>query len=99
MRLVTGLGGGIGCSYQDVCGAVSGGVLLIGHLFGRTRANDDDTKCMELATRYKERFSQHFGWARCKDLREHGYGSDNPIPCATLVEQAVPIFFDVIDEA
>ena len=36
-RMVTGLGGGVGGTQQEMCGALSGGVLLIGALYGRTR--------------------------------------------------------------
>jgi hypothetical protein len=32
VRLTTGLCGGIGCTYAEVCGALSGGVLVIGAL-------------------------------------------------------------------
>jgi hypothetical protein len=35
-QLACAFGGGVGLSRQEMCGALSGGVLLIGLLYGRT---------------------------------------------------------------
>ena len=37
LRMSSGLGGGLGSTQQELCGALSGGVLIIGALYGRTR--------------------------------------------------------------
>ena len=58
LKLATGLGGGMG-HMQAVCGAVSGGILVLGAKHGRgendTRANTDATyaKTRELFARFK----------------------------------------------
>jgi C_GCAxxG_C_C family probable redox protein len=42
-RIATGFGGGIG-KQGEVCGAVSGGVMVIGLLRGRTQSDDRAAK-------------------------------------------------------
>ena len=95
-RMATGLAGGVGCSYQEMCGALSGGVLLIGAVHGRTQPNEDDRECQRLAAEYRERFAQELGATRCCDLRASGYGSGGTQPCSTLVERAARILLQVL---
>jgi len=51
-RMTTGLAGGVGGSHQEMCGALSGGVLLIGAMHGRTRSDEDDSQCRKLAVEF-----------------------------------------------
>ncbi len=95
-RMSTGLAGGIGGSHQETCGALSGGVLLIGALYGRTQPDEDDGECRRLATEYRERFAQELGATRCCDLRASGYGSDGTQPCSTLVGRAARILLQIM---
>jgi C_GCAxxG_C_C family probable redox protein len=96
-RMTTGLAGGVGCSHQEMCGALSGGVLLIGALHGRTKPTEDDRECQRLAAEYRERFAQELGATLCCDLRANGYGSSGTQPCSVLVERAASILLDVLN--
>ena len=95
-RMTSGLAGGLGCSYEELCGALSGGALLIGAQYGRTSADEDDEACNLRICRYRERFVQEFGTSRCFDIRQSGYGSDGQWPCSVLVERATRILWDVM---
>jgi C_GCAxxG_C_C family probable redox protein len=97
-RMTSGLAGGVGCSYQELCGALSGGALIIGALHGRTSADEDDTECNRRVSLYRERFLEHFGTTRCFDLRESGYGSEGRSPCSALVDQATRLLWQVLSE-
>jgi C_GCAxxG_C_C family probable redox protein len=97
-RMATGLAGGLGCSFQEMCGALSGGTLLIGALYGRTSADEDDSECNRRACAYRERFLYQFGTTRCQDIRDTGYGSNGRWPCSALVEQATRILWQVLNE-
>ena len=48
-RMTTGLAGGVGCSEEELCGALSGGTLIIGSLHGRTSPDANDDECQRLA--------------------------------------------------
>ena len=95
-RMATGLAGGVGCSHQEMCGALSGGVLLIGALHGRTKPTEDDRECQRLAAEYRERFAQELGATRCGDLRAKGYGSGGTQPCSAVAERAARILLQVL---
>ena len=98
LRITTGLGGGLGGTHQELCGALSGGVLLIGALHGRIKPDEDQSLCMEQTTLYRERFAQELGSTNCRVLRESGYGSEGSIPCSVLVERAVHVLLDTLTE-
>ncbi|UCC89969.1 MAG: C_GCAxxG_C_C family protein [Anaerolineales bacterium] len=95
-RMATGLAGGVGGTHQELCGALSAGVLLIGALYGRLTPDEDDGPCYDLASRYRERFIQEWGTTRCGELRAMGYGSDGSMPCSVLVERAARIFLELL---
>ena len=96
--MTSGLAGGVGCSHQELCGALSGGALIIGALYGRTSADEDDAECNRRVCLYRERFLERFGTTRCFDLRESGYGSEGRWPCSALVDQATRILWQVLSE-
>jgi C_GCAxxG_C_C family probable redox protein len=98
-RMATGLAGGVGDTQQEMCGALSGGVLIIGGLLGRTNLSQSDRPALTLAARYRRRFLAKFGDTQCARLRETviyapgGLGS-----CAVLVEQAAEVLLHLLAE-
>ena len=100
VRMATGLAGGLGDTQQEMCGALSGGVLVIGGLLGRISLSESDRPALTLATRYRRRFLAEFGGTQCARLRETvvyapgGLGS-----CAVLVERAATILLELLAEA
>jgi C_GCAxxG_C_C family probable redox protein len=98
LRMATAMGGGVGLTQQELCGALSGGILIIGAMHGRTTPYEDDRTCARLATEYREKFLQTFGTTKCQELRDSGYGLDGNWPCDKLVERAASILLEVLDE-
>jgi C_GCAxxG_C_C family probable redox protein len=99
IRMTTPLAGGVGRSKQQMCGALSAGVLVIGGIWGRTDVRVSDDQALSLAERYRSEFVKRFGSAQCAPLREWvkgptGYGS-----CAILVAQAAGLLLQLIQEA
>jgi C_GCAxxG_C_C family probable redox protein len=97
VRLATGLGGGLGGTHEEMCGALSGGVLLIGLLFGRESAGEDDTEAYLLSEQYRERFLAELGATQCARLKEAVDAPGGPGTCAPLVEQATGILLGLLD--
>ncbi len=99
VRVATGFSGGLGDTRQELCGALSGGVMIIGALFGRGSLEEDDQPAVDLAARYRERFLETFGYTRCDDLREQvvdppgGLGS-----CGELVKRATTVLIALLEE-
>ncbi len=75
LAVAGGLGGGIGGSRDEVCGALSGAELVVGLLYPHTAPNDLDGKKLvyEKAAEVRRRFLARFGAVRCGELleREH----------------------------
>jgi len=98
-RMATGLAGGVGDSQQEMCGALSGGVMVIGGLLGRTRLGEDDGPALALATRYRARFLAELGATQCARLREMVYAPGGLGSCALLVERAAMILLELLTGA
>jgi C_GCAxxG_C_C family probable redox protein len=96
LRLSTGLGGGIGGTRAEVCGALSGGVLVIGGLLGRQDPDTSDDKAYGLCEELRARFLAEMGATQCGRLREAIEGPGGPGTCAPLVERATGILLDVL---
>ena len=99
IMMSTWFAGGIGSTYEDNCGVFSAGVMLIGSMYGRTTAEQDDEDCQALVAEYRTRFKARFETLTCSELREEDYGSGRKEPCSTLVERASQILLDVIHQS
>ena len=98
-RMATGLAGGVGSSQQELCGALSGGVLVIGGALGRTSLHGDDEPALALAGRYRERFLAELGHTQCARLREMIHAPGGLGSCALLVQRAAMILLQLLDQA
>jgi C_GCAxxG_C_C family probable redox protein len=98
VRMSTGFGGGVGESRQEICGALSGGIMLIGALYGRAQVGQDEGTCIELVNLYRTRFKEVLGETNCGVLRQSGFGSDGHTPCSVLVERAAGILLGVLED-
>lgn len=98
-RMATAFSGGLGDTREELCGALSGGVMVISGLLGRESLRSSDKPAIELAARYRERFLATFGYTQCKQLREHVvYASEGLGSCGALVERAALVLLEVLDE-
>jgi len=98
-RMATGFSGGLGDTREELCGAVSGGVMVIGALYGRNRREEDDKPAVERAERFRTRFIERFGCIQCRALRQEvvkvpdGLGT-----CGALVAEAAMVLMDVLED-
>jgi C_GCAxxG_C_C family probable redox protein len=69
LRLGTGFGGGL-ARHAEVCGAVTGAVMVISIKYGMTRKNDDDAKekTYELVGEFIKKFREKHDTIVCRDL-------------------------------
>lgn len=110
LRLSAPFGGGYGRS-REVCGAVSGGCLVLGALYGYDVAGDRDAKSEHyaLVREFMRRFSEKDGTYICREL----LGEDAEIggepsertpefyksrPCLGLIKRAAEIIDAIIEE-
>ena len=98
VRMTTGFAGGIGRIREDVCGALAGGVMVIGGALGRTTPGESADPAVDLAARFWERFSAEVGPTRCGALRETLRAPDGSVSCAGVIEQAARILLELFDQ-
>jgi C_GCAxxG_C_C family probable redox protein len=98
VRMTTGFAGGVGESKQEMCGALSAGVMIIGALYGRSSLEEDDLPAQQLATRYRERFAAELGTTRCGPLYEQVHAPGGPGSCSVVVERAARILLGLLAE-
>jgi len=69
MKLASGFGAGMGRK-QEVCGAISGAVMVIGLKCGQAREDDKEAKeaAYRLSREVMDRFQAEFGSCRCREL-------------------------------
>jgi C_GCAxxG_C_C family probable redox protein len=96
VRMTTGLSGGLGSTKQEMCGALSSGVLLIGALYGRSDLSEDDQLALELAARYRDRFLAEFRTTHCETLHDAVHSGSGLGSCSLVVERAARILLGVL---
>ena len=109
-RLSSSFGGGIG-RMREVCGAVSGGCMVLGLIKGYCDPDDREAKKAHYALirEFADRFKEQNGSIICRELLSgvdtaHG-GDPEPRtneyykkrPCAQLCRQAAEILDDMLD--
>ncbi|OGB95007.1 MAG: hypothetical protein A2Z31_05895 [candidate division NC10 bacterium RBG_16_65_8] len=69
VALLSGLGGGVGGTRDEICGAVSGGVAAIGLLHGRPNPHEGNReRAYEVARDFVCQFRTAFGTSGCREL-------------------------------
>ncbi len=95
-RMATPFGGGIGRS-EDICGALTGGVLAIGASLGRTSPDADKTGCYEAAGTLHKGFEETFGASSCRALNMSDFTSpQHRVRCGRFVEEATKLALEVL---
>ena len=83
----TAFGGGMGRTFLEACGALSGAFIVIGHLHGRPRPGGDWDLAAELGARIRQRFIDEFDTTQCAALRRRFGREQQHAQCLKLVNQ------------
>jgi len=98
VKAASGFGGGLVGSTEELCGAFTGGVLVLGLLLGRERPGQDlrDLACAVLDL--KERFVARFGSLNCGALMD-GFGEQGQQKgCARLTANSAVMVAQVLED-
>ena len=96
VKMPTPFAGGVASSKEEMCGALSGGLMVIGALCGRSGPDEDDDTAMLLAARYRERFAAKMGDTRCAPVYERHHAPGGTGSCAVVAEGAARILLDLL---
>ena len=109
LKVSNGFGGGMGRT-QEVCGAISGGIMVLSLLYGRGE-NDDKTKQDYNYTKVRElisKFQNKFDSVHCKTLLDgceiltaegqNKFRSEGLVlRCNSYISQTIEILEEIID--
>jgi C_GCAxxG_C_C family probable redox protein len=84
---------GGGMAIEDVCGAITGALAVLGILFTREKAHEG-TLVKNLSIEFFRRFEEKFGTRNCKELKEK-YRNDEK-RCSDMVYYAAEILDDIV---
>lgn len=90
-------GGGIGGSHQDICGALSGGVMVLGALWGRVTSTENDDLVLHLSSQLREGFVQVYGTSHCETIRNLARTPKDG--CLPVVLQGARMLTEIIERA
>ena len=94
----TAFGGGVGRTFGELCGALSGGLIVIGHLYGRREPSEDWDHPAALGASLRQRFFQQFGTSHCGALRER-FGTEKQMSeCRKVVNTITDTLLQIIVE-
>ena len=94
----TAFGGGFGRSFEEACGALSGGLIVIGHLHGRRKPEGEWDLAAKLGAELRERFINDFGTTNCAALREQFGQEQQMAQCRKLVGRLVTSLLELLNE-
>ncbi len=97
-KVASALGGGVGGSHEELCGALSGGVLAIGLMYGRTEPGVDVQFAKDLAAEFRARFEKEFGTTKCGKLIEQFGEEHRSERCTKLTATTAGLLSDLLDE-
>lgn len=97
-RVAAGFMGGMGGTHREACGALTGGVIAVGYLLGRTEPGEDTEEVKALAAEFRSRFIDKFGSATCGTLLG-GFGPQEECSeCKKLTAAAAGLLSELLDE-
>ncbi len=97
-KVATAFGGGLGRTEQEICGALIGGIIALGYLFGRNAPETDWTETAELAAKLRRRFVHEHGTTNCGALLATFGPQENMMRCKQLSGEVAGMLADILDE-
>jgi C_GCAxxG_C_C family probable redox protein len=98
LKLATPFAGGIGSTYTGLCGALVGGTMVIGGVYGRLDSAKDDAFCKKIAAEFFAEFRSNFDYVICDDLRTQWVGKPGQETCSILAQRTVLLLLKILDE-
>lgn len=95
IRAACPLAGGGGCCYEEMCGLLSGGLMILGALLGRVSVEESDDAVQALAREYRERFRALAGHTQCQAIRDSLPDVDKR--CEPIVVGAVRLLLEMLE--
>jgi C_GCAxxG_C_C family probable redox protein len=98
VKMASGFGGGLGHA-GCICGALTGSVMVLGMLKGRTDSTQDRLPVYELAREFHDRFQTQFGATCCRSLNQYEFDSPEHLRnCLKLTGGTAKLLMEFLTE-
>ena len=99
-RVASAFGGGAVKTFDGTCGALTGGLVAIGYLYGRMEPSIEESKkeAFQLAQELGKRFMAKFGASNCKSVLEGLGPQENMDKCKQLSGTIAGLLSDILEE-
>jgi len=91
----TPFGGGVGRTFCEVCGALSGGLIAVGHMYGRTEKGGGWDVPASMSKALRDFFIEEYGSTGCGVLRDR-FGEEQYLQCTRIVERVAEATNDIL---
>ncbi len=97
-KFASGFGGGIGRSHCETCGALTGGIIALGCLFGREDPSDDKQKVYSLSAEFRNQFLKNFSSTNCQKILDLMEKQKIKLDCKKLTAEAAGILYEILQK-
>jgi C_GCAxxG_C_C family probable redox protein len=95
LRASCPFGGGVGGCREELCGVLSGGIIMLGALRGRVSPTENDEGVRLLARQYRDWFMRRYGNSACNPIRNQMPEVDKR--CRSVVEEGARELVELLD--
>jgi len=97
-RVASGFGGGMGKTLEDTCGALTGGIIALGYLYGRDEAGGNVDKVMDLVKSFRKKFVEKNGSTLCSVILVELGKQENMMKCKKMTSEVAGMLAELINE-
>ncbi len=94
----TAFGGGVGQTFSQLCGVISGGLIVIGHFHGRREQGASWEDASQLGNQLVKRFVALHGTCHCGALRERFGEVEQMDRCRDLVRSGTVGLLTILEQ-
>ena len=95
-KVTSGFCGGIGRCKQDICGALAGGIIALGSIYGRENGGDDISKLIFLSVELRQLFIEEFKTTACKDVIENLKNKPEYNDCKDVTAKTAWLLYNLV---
>ena len=89
---------GIAGTTEELCGALAGGLIALGFLYGRSEPGEDIQMANDVASEFRKRFMDTFGSTQCAKVLERLGPQENAMKCKELSAKTTGMLLALLEE-
>ena len=96
-RVASAFGGGVGRTHEDMCGALSGALLGLGLVLGRSQPNENWDDLAQMGAELRQAFMAETGSTNCAVILKAFGEQTNMMKCKNLSGKTAALAVEIIE--